>query len=413
MLAKRRRRGCSVFNVYQSGLVHKGALVTNLPHLIMIANARQFKQNTRIIDGRNHDKVLNSHKYSALPFMNKSSYNLKHTRDSNVPIRYGFLIVPGFSLIAYAAAIDTLRLANRVSGKSLYEWETLSVDGSTVTASNGLEVTPIKAATNLTTAYAALFVCGGVKIHLTWSQSMGECLRTLSKRKIALGSLCNGTYLLAKSGVMDGYRCTIHWERLASMREEFPKLQLTDDIYEIDRDRFTCAGGTTPIDMMLELISKEYGPSMSATISEEILIDRVRSMQDHQRIPLRQKLGTSQPKLTEAVLLMEANLEEPLTPDELANYVHISRRQLERLFRSYLQCTPTQYYLGLRLRNARLLLLQTEKSIVDISLACGFASAPHFSKCYRDLFGLPPRDERRLLLAKKNGNVEEDAQKQA
>jgi transcriptional regulator GlxA family with amidase domain len=102
--------------------------------------------------------------------------------------------------------------------------------------------------------------------------------------------------------------------------------------------------------------------------------------------------------LTEAVLLMESNLEEPLTPDELASYVSISRRQLERLFRSYLHCTPTQYYLGLRLRNARLLLLQTEKSIVEISLACGFASAPHFSKCYRDLFGLPPRDQRRLLL---------------
>ncbi len=123
-------------------------------------------------------------------------------------------------------------------------------------------------------------------------------------------------------------------------------------------------------------------------------------MQDHQRIPLRQQLGTSQPKLTEAVILMEANLEEPLTPDELANCVSISRRQLERLFRAYLDCTPTHYYLSLRLRNARRLLLETEKSIVEISLACGFTSAPHFSKCYRDMFGLPPRDERRLLASR-------------
>lgn len=325
--------------------------------------------------------------------------------NSSLPTQYAFLIVPGFSLIAYAAAIDTLRLANRVAEKTLYTWETISVDGGSVIASSGLEVAPARAAKDLAAGYAALFVCGGIKVNLAWSRSMDACLNSLTKKNIALGSLCNGSYLLAKAGVLDGYRCTIHWERLASMREEFPKLQLTDDIYEIDRDRYTCAGGTTPIDMMLELISKSHGQSLSAMISEVILVDRVRSMQDHQRIPLRQKLGTSQPKLTEAVMLMESNLEEPLSPDELASYVTISRRQLERLFRSYLDCTPTQYYLGLRLRNARLLLLQTEKSIVEISLACGFASAPHFSKCYRDRFGLPPRDERRLLLAQNPENL--------
>ena len=313
------------------------------------------------------------------------------------PTRYGFLIMPGFSMIAFAAAIDALRLANRVSGETLYVWETLSVDGKPVMASNGIEVSPNRSSKQ-PARYAALFVCGGVRIHQTWSPALGECLHSLAKKGIALGSLCTGTYILARAGLLDGYRCTIHWERLAATREEFPKLHLTDDIYEIDRNRYTCAGGTTAIDMMLELIAQDHGSSMSAAISESFLVDRVRSMQDHQRIPLRQQLGTSQPKLTEAVLLMESNLEEPLSPDELASYVNISRRQLERLFRSYLDCTPTQYYLGLRLRNARRLLLQTEKSIVEISLACGFASAPHFSKCYRDLFGLPPRDERRLTL---------------
>lgn len=331
--------------------------------------------------------------------MSRSSTSTTRNLAATVPTRYGFLVMPGFSMIAFAAAIDTLRLANRVSNQHLYEWETLSTDGGAVTASNGLEVTPqhsIKSYRN----YSALFVCAGTRVQAGWSRMLGESLRIASKKGIALGSLCTGSYLLAKANMLEGYRCTIHWERLASTREEFPKLNLTDDIYEIDRDRYTCAGGTTPIDMMLELISHEHGSGMSAAISEEILVDRVRSMQDHQRIPLRQQLGTSQPKLTEAVLLMESNLEEPLSPDELASYVNISRRQLERLFRSYLHCTPTQYYLRLRLRNARLLLLQTEKSIVEISLACGFASAPHFSKCYRDMFSLPPRDERRLLLVR-------------
>lgn len=323
----------------------------------------------------------------------------KTTPVDEPPICYGFLVVSNFSLIAYAAAIDTLRLANRVADKTLYTWQTLSVDGEPITASNGLVVTPNRPGSNLVDTYEAIFICGGSKVNLSWTKPMAECLRSLSKKKMALGSLCTGSYLLAKSGVLDDYRCTIHWDRLASTREEFPKLNLTDDIYEVDRDRYTCAGGTASIDMMLYLISQHHGKALVSGISELMLLDRVRSMQDHQRIPLRQKLGTSQPRLTEAVLLMESNLEEPLSPDELASYVTISRRQLERLFRSYLHCTPTQYYLGLRLRNARLLLLQTEKTIVDISLACGFASAPHFSKCYRDLFGLPPRDERRLLLA--------------
>lgn len=309
----------------------------------------------------------------------------------------GLLIVPGFSLIAFAAAIDTLRLANRIEGTELYTWNTLTVDGNPVQASNGLEVGPDLSIRD-SQSFDTVFVCGGIKISKTWSPSLGKWLQALGKKGIPLGSLCTGTYLLAKAGLLEGYRCTIHWENLASMREEFPSLDLTDDIYEIDRDRYTCAGGTTPIDLMHHMVALEHGHSLSAAITEEFLVDHIRGMTDRQRIPLRQQIGTSQPKLTEAVMLMEANIEEPLTPDELAECVEISRRQLERLFRAYLDKTPTQYYLGLRLRNARRLLLQTEKTIIDISIACGFSSAPHFSKCYRDLFGLPPRDERRLML---------------
>jgi transcriptional regulator GlxA family with amidase domain len=315
------------------------------------------------------------------------------------PKHFGFLAMPGFSLIAYAAAIDTLRLANRIEGNELYTWETITPKEELVRASNGLEVKPDRIEQE-SDVYDTIIVCGGVKITKTWTERLGKWLRKQDKKGVAFGSLCTGTYILAKAGLLDGYRCTIHWENIASTREEFPHLHITDDIYEIDRNRYTCAGGTTPIDMMHHLVSMQHGRRLAAAISEEFLVDHVRGMTDRQRIPLRQQIGTSQPKLTEAVMLMEANIEEPLTPDELSSLVKISRRQLERLFRSYLNCTPTQYYLGLRLRNARRLLLQTEKAIIDISLVCGFSSAPHFSKCYRDLFGLPPRDERRLLVTR-------------
>jgi len=194
---------------------------------------------------------------------------------------------------------------------------------------------------------------------------------------------------------MEGYRGTVHWENMASMREEFPATILSDELFEIDRDRFTCAGGSAPLDMMLHLISETKGGKLSANIAEQFMCDRIRGHHDRQRMPLQQYLGTNQPMLTEVVTLMESNIEEPMSLDELSHYVGVSRRQLERLFQKYLSCVPTRYYMDLRLNRARLLLLQTDKSIVDIALACGFVSAPHFTKCYREVFGIPPRDERR------------------
>lgn len=314
--------------------------------------------------------------------------------DDFSPRHLGFLVMPGFSLIAYAAAIDTLRLANQLGNKELYTWENITPNNELVKASNGLEIKP-NGSFEGTNTYDMLFVCGGERISDTWTESLGKYLRHQDKRGVVLGSLCTGAFLLAKAGLLDGYRFTLHWENIASTREEFMHLHITDDIYEIDRDRYTCAGGTTPIDMFHHLISKQHGRELAGAISETIMIDHVRSMSERQRIPLRQQIGTSQPKLTEAVMLMESNLEETMTSSELAQLVNISKRQLERLFRKYLNCTPSRYYLDLRLRNARRLLLQTEKSITEISIICGFTSAAHFSKCYKDMFGLRPREDRR------------------
>ena len=188
---------------------------------------------------------------------------------------------------------------------------------------------------------------------------------------------------------------TIHWENMATMREDFPRIIVSAELFEIDRDRLTCSGGTAPLDMMLTLIRRQHGPDLAAAISDEFICERIRGRNDRQRVPLRHHLGTSQPKLVEAVLLMESNIEEPIGLDELASHVGLSRRQLERLFQKYLHCVPTRYYMRLRLMHARQLLLQTSMPIVDIAFASGFVSTPHFSKCYREYFGIPPRDERK------------------
>ncbi|WP_432473464.1 GlxA family transcriptional regulator [Amphritea sp. HPY] len=311
------------------------------------------------------------------------------------PMRFGFLLVPKYSMIAVTSAIEPLRMANRLSGEVLYEWPVITLDGAPVPASNDLMIAPdysIEEAPPLD----MIFVCSGVDVTGVFSKDLQKYLCNQARKKVKLGGLCTGTYLLARSGLMDGYKCTVHWENIASMREEFPKLQLSDELYEIDQDRYTCAGGNAPMDMMLNLITETNSGKLSANISEQFMCDRIRGRHDRQRTPLQLHLGSGQPKLIEAVTLMEANIEEPMSVDELSNLVGISRRQLERLFQKYLNCVPTRYYMDLRLNCARRLLLQTDKSVVDVSLACGFVSAPHFSKCYRDFFGLPPRDERKL-----------------
>ncbi len=316
------------------------------------------------------------------------------------PEHFGFLQIPNYSMIAFTSAIEPLRMANRDAGKELYRWSIYTIDGLPEKASNGLEITPHSSIENALDI-SILFVCGGSDIADAWSKPLQFALRRIANRnEVKIGAVCTGSYLLARAGLLDGYKCTIHWENIASLREEFPNVQVTDDLFLFDRDRITCAGGQASMDMMLQLIDNRHGNKLVTHISEQFMCERIRSSDDRQRIPLHLALGSNQPKLTEAVTLMEANIEEPISLDELSGYVGISRRQLERLFQKHLNCVPTRYYLNLRLNRARLLLLQTSKSIVDIALACGFISAPHFSKCYRDLFSIPPRDERRKLQLK-------------
>ncbi len=307
---------------------------------------------------------------------------------------YSFFLVPHFTLLAFSSAIDPLRMANQLSNQELYRWRTISSDGEPVTSSSGVRI-PADSSMNDELNATAIFVCGGNDVHKLFDPKTLPWLRKLANRKIILGALCTGSYVLAEAKLLKGYRCTIHWENFAGIRERHADLVISQELFEIDRDRYTCAGGIAPMDMMLHLIRRQHGSDLATAVSEQFICDRIRDNHDRQRIPLRHRIGTSQPKLMEAVSLMEANIEEPMALDELSQHIGLSRRQLERLFKKYLNCVPTRYYLQIRLERARQLLLQTSMPIVDTALACGFISAPHFSKCYRLVFGVPPREERR------------------
>lgn len=305
----------------------------------------------------------------------------------------GFLLLDNFTLISLASAVEPLRMANQLSGKELFRWHTLTHDGLPVCASDGLQITP-DAAMQSAPALDAVIVCGGVDIQHSVKREHVSWLQLQARQGRLLGAVCTGSWALAKAGLLDGYDCSVHWECLASMQEAFPRAAITTRLFSIDRNRHTSSGGTAPMDMMLHLIGQQHGRELAAGISEMFIYERIRNEQDHQRVPLKHMLGSNQPKLQEIVALMEANLEEPIDLDELACFVDISRRQLERLFQKYLHCSPSRYYLKLRLIRARQLLKQTSMSIIEVASVCGFVSTPHFSKCYREYFGIPPRDER-------------------
>lgn len=314
--------------------------------------------------------------------------------DATRPLRFGFLLLPRYSAIAVSSAVEPLRMANQLDGRRLYDWTLLTFDGVPVEASSGMAIAPgadIRNAGRLD----YLFVCGGLDVRLSCDKQLIDWLRVLARQNVTLGGLCTGSYLLARARLLNGYRATIHWEHIAGMREEFPLIDSTDELFVMDRDRITCSGGIAPLDMMLTVISQQHGIELAAGISEEFIHERIRNVNDHQRDPLKLTVGVANPKLVEAARLMEANIEEPIPLDDVARHIGISRRQLERLFRRYLNMAPTRYYLNLRLTRARQYLLQTSLSIADIATACGFVSGPHFSKCYRHLFGSAPSHERR------------------
>lgn len=310
------------------------------------------------------------------------------------PIKIGFLLIENFTMMAFSSAVEPLRMANRLLERELFQWFTISEDQKPVHASNGLIIQTHFDLEHLP-QLDYLFVCGGVFIKDYYNQHLANILIKLSKGNIILGGICTGSYILAKCGLLNGFRAAIHWENIASTREEFPAMTIVEDIFVFDRNRYTCAGGVAGMDMMLHLIGNSSGKTLATNISEQFLLTRIRDVHDQQRTPLHLKLGPNQPKLTEAVSLMEANIEEPISLEELSSLVGISRRQLERLFQKYLNCVPTRYYMELRLKQARLLLLQTGKPVIDIALACGFISATHFSKCYRDFYGMAPSEVRR------------------
>lgn len=319
-----------------------------------------------------------------------------------------FFLIPNFTMIAFATAVDPLRSANRMLGYEAYTWRLASFDGKPVTASIGVECavnTSLDDERRKMMGHerpSMVVVCTGIGAEDYSNKSVFAWLREEYNRGVAIGGVCTGAHVLAAAGLLSGKRCAIHWENLPGFQEAFPRAHAIADLFEVDSNIFTCAGGTASLDMMLKIIADDFGENLVNRVCEQVLTDRIRSPSDRQRLPLRARLGVQNSKVLTIIELMEANLSEPLSLIEISGHVGLSRRQIERLFRGEMGRSPARYYLEIRLDRARHLLIQSSMPVVEVAVACGFVSASHFSKCYRELYGRSPqqeRAERKQLLA--------------
>ncbi len=304
-----------------------------------------------------------------------------------------FLLLKNFSMASFASAIEPLRIANRVSGHNFYRWSLASENGQTAMASNGVEMR-VNMGLELVNRDDTVMVCGGVHIKDATTKPVLNWLRREARKGAGIGGLCTAAYTVAKAGLLDGKKCTIHWENHDSFEEEFVEVELTKSIYVVDGNRYSSAGGMSSLDLMLNVIASDHGQELANTVADQLIYTSIRTDRDEQRLSIPTRIGVRHPKLSNVIQMMEANIEEPVSPSILARDVGMSTRQLERLFRRYLNRSPKRYYMEIRLQKARNLLMQTDMSVINVALACGFASPSHFSKCYRSHYNTTPYRER-------------------
>lgn len=308
--------------------------------------------------------------------------------------RVAFILQENFSMMAFTGAIDALVTANLMSSTPLFEVKVVGGTDHLVASDVGISISTDCSLAELDERHQDIIVvCGGYRARLVSEPLLRRKLQSADGAGAVLGGLWNGSYFLAEAGLLDGYQCALHPDGRATMAELFPKVNLTSRSYVLDRKRISCAGANSSLRMMLELIRHSAGEELLRAVQEVLDCDNVQEVADVSIVAIDFDPNLP-PALRLALELMRSNIEEPIEIEEIAQYVGMSRRHLERLFCRYVKATPPRYYLELRLTRARQLLQSTNKTLTDISVACGFLTLPHFHRCFRQLFNMAPREFR-------------------
>lgn len=309
--------------------------------------------------------------------------------------RIGMLLLSGFNSLAAQAFLDPFRAANYLHADKAYDWQFLSPAGGTVVASNGIEIANTVEINRQVADFDLLMVNASWTPEQFQEKELQAWLRGASRQGAVLGGIDTGAFVLAYAGLLDRQRAVVHYEHLAAFNELFPGVATEEALYSIDSRRVSCCGGVAAIDLALEIIHMQHGIELANAAARYIFHERLRDASEAQIPRGLQPVGYQVPdKLREAILLMERNVEEPLTHPELASYLSLSVRQLQRLFKQYMGVTPVSYYRNVRLDRARGLVTQTEMQMMDIAALCGFTRAEQFSRAYLMRFKVTPTRDR-------------------
>lgn len=317
--------------------------------------------------------------------------------------RIAFVLLPQFSMLSLFCALEPLRVVNRFAGE-VFSWHFLSIDGQAVVSSSGIPVAAQQAISKTNTAgghklgtgFATVLVCSSFEPELSINKDLLRWLKLMDRQGSVLGGIETGCYALAHAGLLNNHTSALHWEARAAFEESFPKLETSQQLYQVDAKRLTCAGGISAMDMMLHLIKNKHGEQLTEQVCTALIHERMRQADQIQPLQVIERYKIVHSEIINVIELMEKNIEEPLSASELAEFSGVALRKLERLFKKHCQATPTRFYLQLRLARARQLLKQTKMPVVAVAVACGFRSPEYFSRRYHLLFGLSPREDRQL-----------------
>ncbi|GAA6210191.1 GlxA family transcriptional regulator [Cognatishimia sp. WU-CL00825] len=304
-----------------------------------------------------------------------------------------FLMIEDFANLAFSCAVEPLRIANMISGDALYKWTLLSENGQTVTCSGGV-VMQVDGGFDDIPKCDQLFVLSGSNMQNHVRSELLNPLRRQRTLGTPIGALCSGAWILAKAGLLNGMQAAIHWEYHDAFMEEFPDVNLVRNVFVADEKFLTASGGTATADLMLHCVEMDHGSSLAMDVADQMVYSGVRNATAEQRVSLQARNGMRNRHLAKALQIMQDSLEHPISPTKIAKEIGISSRQLERLFGRYLNSSPKRFHLEMRLERARHLLMQTEASVIDVAMACGFETAGHFSRVYRTAYGISPSMQR-------------------